>query len=354
MPAQMSAQTLLTMIKRGDTTELIHDGMRDLPENEWTENIIMWIINALPSLDRYNVLFDCIPEHCKTYKICEVVSSICPKMLKRVPSTIATQAFYEDVVKRIFMAICEIPRQYRTTKLCEKVIYGGHLGQDMLQYVPHESQTEKLILAAIAASGMGHVLKSAAFQTRNICIEAVKMTPTSIRWVDHQSFEICELALRLSARCVETTRAVIVSIRHHTLEVCKTFLEYMPNEFSYLRNHSRGVCLYAIQKSFVLNVPMILADIQEQNLTICVAAYKRRRDSYLSIRDNVMCSNLVRLILATEALIPLHDVGLSTSLLTEVCERLMPDKFPPALTRNPQLLTPVQMWALAAKVKHAV
>ncbi|MFA7286878.1 MAG: hypothetical protein WC052_04445 [Patescibacteria group bacterium] len=363
----MSRELLLLLEQNvadwGIETNQVRDAMRNVPDCEWTEAVVFRVIGWLeryrrtPVAEEHNaILFECIPERCKTHDVWVEMSVNYPPYLKRVPPKIATQEFYEDVMRRNPMIIGEVPRHNRTPNLCRIAIGNSeYTSVPLLKYIPYESQTEELILETINVHG-GNELVWAAFQTRTICMRAVETHPTSIVWVNDQTFDICERAIQVAAgreNYYEIQGEVVELIRKHTPEICAMVVREMYWGLGCLRIQSRELCLEAIQRLNDHDIGQILVDIREQTLEICLAAYRRQRRSYASVRDAVMCRNMVRLVLTIEALIPLHNVGLSTSLLTEVCEQLMPDKFPPALTRNPQLLTPVQMWALAAKVKHA-
>jgi len=230
-------------------------------------------------------------------------------------------------------------------------IESAHI-DDVLQHVPHEFQTEELILAALEMQG-GASLAVAAIQTRNICMAAVGTAPTIISCVKDQTLEICKMAILTAAATddVRELRDVVLAIRNHSTEVCIGVLRYWPNGLEYLRNHSLEVCLKAIELATPPGVPQVLKDIREQTLEVCLAAHRKMRSSYQSIRDPALRRQVVRLVLA-HALIPLRGVDLSASLLTEVGDCLTGKKFPPILWEDPQLLTPMQMWALAVKVKH--
>jgi len=234
---------------------------------------------------------------------------------------------------------------------------GNSYSTDVLHHVPFESQTEEMILAAIETRG-GIVLSSAAFQTQEICMKAVIDRPTIIAFVDEQTPELCELAIQVAATfdiddgTIDVLRGVVLAIRDHTPAICISVLKHWHLAMEYLRNHSLEVCLEAIKIADSEEVADVMKDIREQTLEICVAAYRKSRTSYQTIRGVTMRRHVVQLVLATDVLIPLRDADLSTSLLTEVCEQIMGEKFPITLTMNPQRLTSTLLWALAAKVKH--
>ncbi|MFA7286872.1 MAG: hypothetical protein WC052_04415 [Patescibacteria group bacterium] len=328
--------------------------IEDLQESDWTEQLVLELIERL-SFDYLDDLLDHIPATCKTYKVWREFTVQCPKLLEKVPTKMATQSFYEDVVVENAEAISHVPLQNRTTKLCRIAIERSPI--PLLCHVPYGSQTEEMILASIDRHD-GEELMAAAFQTRNICMVAIEIDPTSIEWIKDQTLEICEKAIRVAAAVrrggrEKTLLDVVVSIRDHTPKICNLILHFMPQAIAILRNHSQEVCINAIQISSTLNVPRVLKDIREQSLEVCIAAFRKERLSYYAIRDTTMRQRVVRHILTTDALIPLRGVYLSTSLLTEVCEQVLIKKFTPIVTENPQLLTPAQLWTLAAKVKHA-
>jgi len=201
----------------------------------------------------------------------------------------------------------------------------------------------------------GESLMWAAFQTRDICIAAVKSIPTTIELVKDQTLEVCENAIQAASERNDgdkTLHEVVALIKNHTPEICNIVLRHHPWSIARLRNHSREVCLTAIHNTDPVEVSLILNDIREQTLEICIAAYRKSRESYRAVHNPVLRRNMIRTILASDV-IPLHGADLSTSLLTEICEHLLPEKFPPVLWEKPQLLTPSQLWSLAAKVKHA-
>lgn len=336
----------------------IYDRLIAIPTCKWTEEMVLEVLKFLTthgmSQYYYKTLFAHIPTSCLTYKIWRDISAGCPALMRQVPTGVATQSFYEDVVRLNSRALIEVPRHHRTIKLCSIAAkYSNTDNNFTLEHVPYESQTEEMILAAIDAQG-GHELRVAAFQTREICMKAIKNDPKSIKWVNDQTPEICETAIQSAGLYGEDgVREVLASIRIHTLEVCINGVHQMENVLEYLRNQQPEVCLAAIKYSSRMNVGRTLSDVREQTLEVCISAYRKERDSYRSIRDNVMRRRVARLILASDALIPLHSACLSTSLLTEVCEILQVAKFALMIWSNTQLLTPVHMWALAAKVKHA-
>jgi len=314
--------------------------------------MIRQMIERLPE-SYYRHLFNCVPNHLKTSNIWLAACTKYPGFMSQVPANVATQSFYENVVDKHSLAIRHVPRQYRTTKLCLTAINatgGDYWGPFMLEYVPYESQTEEMIIASIKIHG-GHELASAAFQTRDICMAAVASGPIAIKWVNDQTFDICDMAIRHVANRGDI-RDVVLSIRNHTAEICIRVLHIDPMALVYLRNHSREVCLEAIRIADVSEVSQILDTMREHSLEVCIATYRKSRLSYLTIRDVGLRQRMIRLIIANDILIPLRGVNLSTALLTELCGCLMDHKFPSLMFVNPQLLTPMQLWALVAKVKH--
>lgn len=343
----------------GDPHE-ISFAVHDLEEWEWSEEITLRLIYQLADVDDweyYNILFHAIPERCRTYNVWRQLCVDNPEQyLEWVPSDVATQEFYEDVVSGNVAALCGIPRQFRTTKLCNTAINHSKFSEESgLRHVPHESQTEEMILEAINVYGASE-LSMAAFQTHDICYNAITNDATSIMWVIEQTFDVCELAINVAVEEGDDENVlheVIASIRNHTPEVCISVLKRRPLALEYLRNQQKEVCLAAIRFAAPPDVPVVMGQIRDQLLEVCIAAYRKSQESYYAIREPTMRRRVVRLVLATDALIPLHGVGLSTSLLTEVCEGLQNDKFPPMMWASTQLLAPTQLWALAAKVKHA-
>ncbi|MFA7286876.1 MAG: hypothetical protein WC052_04435 [Patescibacteria group bacterium] len=336
----------------------------------------------------YNDIIDNAPERCKTYKVWWHLVSTCPSFLKRVPTEVATQSFYDDAVRKNCMVLCVVPRRNRTTELCMLAVASHRFrAESALSNVPCESQTENMILTAISVHG-GYALEFAAFQTPAICIAAVKADPIAITWVIEQTPAICEMAIQVASEegkdnlrdvvtairnqtlaicemAIKTAEgygigeriSIVTAIRNHSSEVCISVLRRLPQAFEYLRNHSREVCLGAIEIAtdpVDVNVARILTDAREQTLEVCLAAYRKSLQSYRAIRDTGLCWQVMRLVLATDVLIPLRGADLSTALLTEVVDCLMDEKFPPMLWSYAQMMPPVQMWTLAAKVKHAV
>ncbi|MFA7286881.1 MAG: hypothetical protein WC052_04460 [Patescibacteria group bacterium] len=273
--------------------------------------------------------------------------------MDQVPANDATQIFYEDVVRQNSLAFFEVPCQYRTATVCMMAINNSGMSfGSVLCDIPYEIQTEKMILAAIDVHEGPDALEGAAFQTRDICIAAIEKNPQDILWIDDQTPDICEMAIRISKKKGIGVRYVVESIRIHTPELCMFVARNIPTAINLLRTQQREVCLEAIRSAHIEDVKWVLSEVREQFLEVSLAAYRRSRPSYQSIRDAKLRRCVVRLILAEEIFIPLRDTNLSTSLLTEVADCLMEDKFPPMLWKNPQVLTPTQMWALAAKVKH--
>ncbi|MFA7286885.1 MAG: hypothetical protein WC052_04480 [Patescibacteria group bacterium] len=337
--------------------DVIRNGLISVPKADWTENMIRETLFILPRAYHGN-LVDCIPEQLKTYKVWVYLCSQSPaEFVRLAPTNVATQTFYEDVVSHNPTALCWVPMQYRTTKLCMISVYDVRFQDDIpvLSQVPYESQTEELILAAVAKPG-GYELTSAAFQTTKICVAAVEVCPTSIKWVNDQTYAVCVSAIRVASgnAGLYGIRDVVLLIRNHTPEICFAVLGFNPRAFVFLRNHSHDVCIKALRLVGTSDVSSILNDIREQTLELCMFAYRRSRNSYRSIHDTVLRQRMIRLIIANDILIPLHIIDLSTSLLTYVCTSLMRHKFRLMARDNPQLLAPTQLWALAAKVKHFV
>lgn len=349
----------MSIVNGAPNAKTLYDAMEKAPDHEWSEDIVLKMIDLITWHQMgdwgYVDLYYRIPERCKSYKVCQAIVAGCPTLLTQVPSNVATQSFYEAVVKLNGMALFEVPRQHRTTKVCN-LAFNNHKFENpsRLELAPYESQTEKMILAAIHCHG-GEELELAAFQTHDICMKAVKMDSSTIVWVKNQTPEICDAAIQKAASSGgQALRDVLASIRNHTLEVCREVLRHYPLMLEHLRNQQEEVCFIAIQFASVKDVSIILTDIREQTVKICIAAYRKATDAFHSIRDDVMRRHVVRLVMAEDVLMPICGVNLSTSLLTEVCEHLLPEKFPPEMWENLQLLTPPQLWALAAKVKHAV
>ncbi|MFA7286883.1 MAG: hypothetical protein WC052_04470 [Patescibacteria group bacterium] len=339
-----------SLINSGDS-ELTITGLKNISESEWTEDMVLELLPLLPQRF-YETLFDCVPEHCITSNVWQTVYLIHPEL---VPTAITTQGFYEDAVRRNRNTLCKIPRRNRTTKLCLIAINNTEREDcSLLHIVPYESQTEEMILTSIMIN-CGNVLAAAAFQTPRICMLAVEYEPTSIMLVNDQTFAVCEKAIQVAAQRGENyvMRDVISSIREHTVEICIIILRYCGSVvLESLRNHQREVCLEAIRLATRSEVVIVLRDIRTQTLEVCLAAYRKDQNSYQVVRDIVIRRRLLRMVLVN-MLIPLRGADLSTALLTEVCECLLIEKFPPMIWENPQLLTPTQLWKLAAKVKHA-
>ncbi|MFA7286868.1 MAG: hypothetical protein WC052_04395 [Patescibacteria group bacterium] len=347
---------LRALLKTGTST--IYNCLEHIPECEWTEEIVLELIGKTSLEKQYVALIVSIPERCKTYKVWLQLSVVCMGLLKRVPSKIATQSFYEDVVREKPMALKKVPLWYRTAKLCEialdKTIQRAATGS-VLRYVPHDIQTEEMILVSIDVHG-GHDLASAAFQTRAICMRAVETEPKSISLVVEQTPEICEAAIQSTTIAMEDydeIRDVISSIRDHTQEVCFSVLKVWPLALNHLRNHSREVCLEAIRLAQPVDAAVLLTYAREQHLEVCLAAYRNERLSCYVIRDVAMRRRVERLILANTLLMPLRAINLSTLLLIEVCEAATPALFPAPTCRKRSALTPPAMWQLAKLIRDA-
>ncbi|MFA7286884.1 MAG: hypothetical protein WC052_04475 [Patescibacteria group bacterium] len=358
--------------------------LKTVPDCDWTEEIVLDVIPLLVEA-YYDVLFDHIPERCKTYKVWCRISAIYRKILEhsRVPTEIATQSFYEDVMRQNCMVLSVIPRRYRTTNLCmiaannDDLKSSDYFSGSVLEHVPHESQTEEMILSVIGKHG-GFELQYAAFQTPAICIAAVETEPIMIAIVIDQTFAVCEAAIRAAENLQEVLisirnqtpelcimainsvgngythdelRDIVFAIRNHTLEVCISIVRYRPHMLAFLQNHHQEICLEVIDRIHPSEVTHILIDIRERTLAVCIAAYKKDQNSFQAIRDPGMRRQVVRQVLSN-MLISLRGANLSTSLLTEVCECMLDKNWPSMMWMNPQILSPTQLWALAAKVKH--
>lgn len=128
-----------------------HSGsvLRFLPEDKITQEVC---IRALRIGTYY---FDDIPEKCRTYEV------------------------YRCYITKKGSDLRKIPREYWTEDLLYSAVF---YNSDVLQWIPPESQTEKICLTAVRHDGLS--LKHVANQTKEICFEAVNKNRKALMYIE--------------------------------------------------------------------------------------------------------------------------------------------------------------------------
>jgi len=182
---------------------------------------------------------------------------------------------------------------------------------------------------------------------------AVTKTPRDIKYVENQTWAVCEAALASAIEGYnphENIPHVLNGIRVHTMQVARKALEYGSTMMEYIRDQSEELCVNAME--YWGHPTHILRGVREQTTKMCMVACQIDQHSFRHINTSTMKRTVARLVIA-DKLMALQAVKLPAMAMVDVCELMLLSGLFERMTGDPFLpLTLSQLWDLATLVKH--
>ena len=176
-----------------------------------------------------------------------------------------------------------------------------------------------------------------------MCKLAIDRDPTTLELVRNQTEKLCHRAIYRSVSMGAVSEHFVVTtlalIREQTEALCMYAIRAAPVDWAITRDEKKLMS-------------RLLSAIRVQTLPVCMAAYRYSRWILHSVRSPSLQLQVERCAIA-EIVQSFLAVDLSTALLVEIIEALLPTMFPVPGWAVVPLPTPVQLWRLVAAIKHA-
>ena len=163
---------------------------------------------------------------------------------------------YLELVKKDGLYLMSVPLKYQTKEMCMEAVKENSCA---LQYA--EKQTNKLCLEAIKKeeTALQYVKK----QTSEICLASVKQWGSSLQYVKRQTPKICLEAVKQHGWSLKY-------VKNQNYEICMAAVKQEGTAVLFVNNQTPEICMEAVKQD-----GLALKYIKEQTSELCMKAVKQ-------------------------------------------------------------------------------